>query len=593
MIRCEGVSQGFSIGLGLAGVALVLLAVWWFWQGAVSVGTPFLAALIISILLDPIVVWTQRRVTDGQRTPAVFLVFLVFLLCFIALIAFLVPNLINQTSRLIAFFVPASYTVERSTPGSIRWLLVEEEVAGETFTVENLTNGIPYLFRVTAQDAEGNQVPLPTVMATPRSSQELEVRPEIEEPDMATDPAGALVSAMLDGMKAGGSNPAAVTRELTRQSDASGETPADSNAPPPNAAAPDATTAAPDDDEKPSEETTEAVAKELIEGSPRAEGGETPTVSDAATPDPDSMKPGTIYAEPGNRAVRLIWKQPDGVRSGFDRLRQQADDWLSSHRKVGPFSLPPNIAELQRQYSEQITATFKEVTTRFGAFLGDSVSRLLTIVLVPVLTFYFLSDLPRLRARFLFILPRSTRREFVKGANDIGDAFGSYLRGMFILSVLYGTIGTVVFFVGGLQAYAILVGFIAGLLYAIPFLGPALTLSVVVIVSLVTGHSLVHTAILLGAALLQNFIFDNFLTPRVVGKEVGIHPLLAIFSVFLGGQLFGFLGVVFAVPLAAGIQTIVARLFPRIGAPLPEDVIHPVVIAPKNSPDGSVPPATP
>jgi predicted PurR-regulated permease PerM len=478
MIRRESFITGFNWALGAVFLAVLLYFCWYLLQAVLAIATPFLAAIVVALLLDPLILLLQSRFTKGKRGPAVLIVFVGFLLCFLILIAFLVPTLIIQTGRLVTFFTPATYTIERSVTGG-NWYTVAEGIAGDTYTVENLVNDNSYLFRVTATDHEGKNYPLDPTLATPRETKSLSL-PEAPTPD--------------------------------------------SSAESPNSAV------------------------------------QSPT---------DTLQPGTALAVAGNRRVRLYWKQPKEIQSGFDKLLASVDTWLSEHQQIGPIKLPPNLKALQAQYSGQLSRAFQQAATRLGAVFADSVSRLLTIVLVPIATLYLLNDMPRLRLRFLYVLPRKTRQQFLQTANDIGGAFGSYFRGMLILSSLYAAVATVLYFLCGLREYALLLGFVAGVFYAVPFIGPTITLSLVLVVSLITGHTIVETGVILGLSFAQNFVFDNVMTPRVVGESVGLHPLTTMFSLFLGGQLFGFVGMLIAVPLAASIQVSLNRVFPKLGNKVP------------------------
>ena len=142
--------------------------------------------------------------------------------------------------------------------------------------------------------------------------------------------------------------------------------------------------------------------------------------------------------------------------------------------------------------------------------------------------------------------------------------FGNYVRGMVIVCSAYGVAAMGLFFLFHLNAYAILLGFAAGVLYAVPYLGALSTVTLAGIVSLSVGNSPTVTLILLALLFSINLVFDNFLVPRVVGDSVGLHPLLTIFALFLGGELFGIWGMLLSVPVGASIQVVLFRIFPKL-----------------------------
>lgn len=276
----------------------------------------------------------------------------------------------------------------------------------------------------------------------------------------------------------------------------------------------------------------------------------------------------TLSATPGDSSVRLRWKPPTTDISGIDSLRAQVDKWLSGHRKIGPFALPANFEAISTQYGDQVTQGMKTYASHIGEIVVSSVSRLLTIILVPIIIFYVLADIDRLRGRLLFLLPESSRATIQTGVEDVGNVFGSYVRGMLIVSFAYGLTAMVVF-AYWLKSYSLLLGFAAGILFIVPFIGPMVTALLAGVLSLISGLSPAATLGMLALCLAQNQIFDNFVVPRVVGHSVGLHPLLTLFALFLGGEVFGLWGMLLSVPIAASIQVTLFRVFPKFAAPTP------------------------
>jgi predicted PurR-regulated permease PerM len=276
----------------------------------------------------------------------------------------------------------------------------------------------------------------------------------------------------------------------------------------------------------------------------------------------------TLSATPGDGSVRLRWKPPTTNVSGIDRVRAQVDKWLTGHRKIGPFSLPSNFEAITTQYGDQVTQGMKTYASHIGEIIVSSASRLITIILVPIIIFYVLSDIDRLRGRFLFLLPEASRAGVARSAEDVGNVFGSYVRGMLLVSSIYGITAMVVF-AYWLKSYSLLLGVAAGILYIVPFIGPMVTALLTAVLSIISGLSPAVTLWLLALCLAQNQIFDNLVVPRVIGHSVGLHPLLTLFALFLGGEMFGIWGMLLSVPIAASIQVTLFRLFPKFAAPTP------------------------
>ncbi len=247
-----------------------------------------------------------------------------------------------------------------------------------------------------------------------------------------------------------------------------------------------------------------------------------------------------------------------------ESLRGATNHFLAAHPKIGPATMPKNVDAFVNKYSAQINTRIQSYVGDSAQILLGSVTFILNVVLVPIITFFMLTDLPRLRARFLFLLPDRIRPGFQRIASDVGGVFGNYIRGMVIVCSAYGVAAMGLFFLFHLNAYAILLGFAAGLLYAVPYLGALTTVTLAGIVSLSVGNSPGMTLLLLALLFSINIVFDNALVPRVVGDSVGLHPLLTIFALFLGGELFGIWGMLLSVPVGASIQVVLFRIFPKL-----------------------------
>jgi len=278
-----------------------------------------------------------------------------------------------------------------------------------------------------------------------------------------------------------------------------------------------------------------------------------------------------LIAEAGN----LTQHGPDYVKG----LQHYTDSFLTAHPKIGPFKMPGSFQTLTAQLSDRASAYVQEAGGRVVGFLVGSATVLIQFILTLIITFFFLTDIDRLRARLFYLAPEKWRGRMGQMGGDVGGVFSDYLRGLLIVCALYGvfTIGLLYglsTFHHSLAGYALLVGAAAGVLYAVPYLGAfsiaILTFIVSFAAATADGQSgLAFGGIALVATLALNQIFDGVVTPRVVGGGVGLHPLLAIFALLIGGELFGIWGMLLSVPIAASIQVVLFRLYPRLTQPTP------------------------
>lgn len=267
------------------------------------------------------------------------------------------------------------------------------------------------------------------------------------------------------------------------------------------------------------------------------------------------------------------WVSSDGPAE----LQARADTWLASHRTIGPFALPATLQDVINQYSEQLTMLARRYGTNIANALIGGLGNILQLLLVPIVAFTLLSDLPKLRARLLFLLPESSRLMVVDTLREIGGIFGNYLRGMVQVSLLYGFIATVVLLVMSLfepsiRSYALLVGVVAGVLFAVPYVGFLGTAILTVTVGMIGHIPFAWVGAEIGLLFAMNMVFDNVITPRIVGGGIGLHPLLAMLALLLGASLFGLIGMLIGVPVAGSLQAILLKRFPRLSAPTSDEV---------------------
>lgn len=172
------------------------------------------------------------------------------------------------------------------------------------------------------------------------------------------------------------------------------------------------------------------------------------------------------------------------------------------------------------------------------------------IVLLPVLTFFFLRDWDLLMGRVGALVPRDRFEIVRKLAMESDAVLGGFLRGQLLVMLVMGVLYGVGLWGLGLDL-GILIGVIGGLLTFVPYLGPATVVVLGGIAALVQFGDWQH---LLGVAVvftIGQVIESYWLTPKLVGDRIGLHPMAVIFAVLAGGQLFGFLGMLLALPIAA------------------------------------------
>lgn len=219
-----------------------------------------------------------------------------------------------------------------------------------------------------------------------------------------------------------------------------------------------------------------------------------------------------------------------GLDSALDGIRNNAGDWLQ--RIAGALT---NLA---------------------GGMFGG-MARMLTFALVPLLAFYLLADGNAIEASALRFIPHEPRSAFIRLRGAVDRALRSYVRGQAIVCLVMGVavgIGLAVI----RHPAAMLLGVVVGAAEIIPYVGFAIAAIAVVL----AGWTVSPLQALLGIGLyvVVNWAVGTFVTPRVMGRYLEMHPFLVTVSVIAGAQLIGPAGALLALPAAATLQAVVAEM---------------------------------
>ncbi len=188
---------------------------------------------------------------------------------------------------------------------------------------------------------------------------------------------------------------------------------------------------------------------------------------------------------------------------------------------------------------------------------GQALLQWLTnLVLVPVVTFYMLRDWDLMVLGVRNLLPRSSLNRVSQIASEIDTVLGAFLRGQLVVMLALGIIYSLGLWLVDIE-FAFLIGMGAGLLSIVPYLGSIIGLAVAGAAALVQHHDVLHLALVLGVFMIGQTAEGMVLTPKLVGDQIGLHPVAVIFAVLAGGQLFGFLGILLALPAAAALNVLV------------------------------------
>lgn len=192
--------------------------------------------------------------------------------------------------------------------------------------------------------------------------------------------------------------------------------------------------------------------------------------------------------------------------------------------------------------------------TRSG---GAVITAVVNILLIPILTFYLLRDWDTLVRRIGALIPVSRRDAAFALARETDETLAAFLRGQMLVMIALAAMYTIGLSLIGLQ-FALAIGVVAGLVSFVPYLGLIFGIGLAGITAInAPDGGVVMLALVVVVFTVAQFVEGSVLTPKFVGDRIGLHPVLVIFAVMAFGQLFGFFGVLLALPAAAVIAVFV------------------------------------
>lgn len=232
----------------------------------------------------------------------------------------------------------------------------------------------------------------------------------------------------------------------------------------------------------------------------------------------------------------------------MQRLEALSADLFRSVRRQW---LPSGLESVAGLAIRRAEALIEGVATRLAEFLVALVSQLLNVVVAPFLAYYILKDREVLANAAVSWLPTAARSDALELVGRVHRVVGRFVRGQLIVSLVVGVLAALGLSLLGVR-YALFLGLIAGLFDIIPYFGPILGAAPAVALALLRSPLTALWVLLLFVAIQQ--LEGSLLSPKVVGEQVGLHPLTVVFSVLAGGELFGVVGMLLAVPAAATIK---------------------------------------
>ena len=226
-----------------------------------------------------------------------------------------------------------------------------------------------------------------------------------------------------------------------------------------------------------------------------------------------------------------------------DKLALRLNELLQQARSAAPDMLKPLLAFLQRALTSTVSVLL--------AILG--------YLIIPVYLFYFLYDLPQLKYFIESYIPERFRTVYTAKLSEVDAVLSGFVKGQLSVCAILAVLYSVGLYIIGIDL-AIVIGTLAGATFIIPYVGTIIGICLSVAMALLKFNDILHPLLCLGWFGFVQLLEGAIITPKIVGDTVGLHPLVAIVALLIGGQLFGIIGMLLAVPVVAVLQVFLRSL---------------------------------
>lgn len=235
----------------------------------------------------------------------------------------------------------------------------------------------------------------------------------------------------------------------------------------------------------------------------------------------------------------------------------------------------PRNSRLLQEFPPQVRTLFADNATRLGQEIGTVASRIadqtiailtgalhavIGTVLVFVISFFFIADLDRIQSGFFRLVPRERRQAAISFAVEFDQVLGGFVRGQVLVACIVGVLATIILLLTHIK-YALFLGLITCIADVIPYVGAVVGAGPAVLIALLT-FGWPHALLVLILFVLMYEAEGHLIAPTVVGHSVGITPLTVLIALLIGGEAFGLIGLLLAVPAAGMMRVVFGHLFP-------------------------------
>ena len=215
--------------------------------------------------------------------------------------------------------------------------------------------------------------------------------------------------------------------------------------------------------------------------------------------------------------------------------------------------------EISQQFMAKVTTLMYELLNESITIIPEIFSGVITFILIPFMTFFLLKDGRRIKKSVIQMVPNRYFEMALSLIFKIDQQLGNYIRGQLLVSLVIGTLSVIALRILDVPYY-FFIGVIAGAANMIPYFGPIAGAVPAVILNLVDKGTFTAAVLVVVAFAVIRLIDDTVVSPNILARSVEIHPLVVIIVIFIGGKMFGLLGLLLCIPVTGIIKVTVEEL---------------------------------
>lgn len=258
--------------------------------------------------------------------------------------------------------------------------------------------------------------------------------------------------------------------------------------------------------------------------------------------------------------IPLIFQQLENLYNNIPDYIESAEEFFA---KIETFLAKHNISldKTDAEYLEDIqnvSGKIIQTILNFLKNLSGMISQLINLLIFPFALYYFSKDFNRIKKGIKSLIPLKYKEPAVKIVRDIDVIIGKFIRGQLLVCLVLGILSYIGLILIGFD-YSIVLALMVTFLSLIPYVGVFVTVITGVILGWVSTSFIMAVKVFIALEIVQ-FLEGNFITPKIMGKSVGLHPLVVMIALIFFGKLLGFWGMLIAVPITAILKYFVQML---------------------------------